>query len=73
MPECRNVTLIALSGWGQDADYHLSRSAGFHHHLIKPADLGALEDLLRSVGSDDPRKRSEDSTVVPSAPHVRRP
>jgi CheY-like chemotaxis protein len=40
------VTLIALTGWGQEQDMDRSRAAGFDHHLIKPADLGALETLL---------------------------
>jgi CheY-like chemotaxis protein len=48
-PEHRGVTLIALTGWGQDADRRRSRMAGFDHHLIKPADLDALRSLLTSL------------------------
>lgn len=72
LPDCGPVTLIALSGWGQDADYRRSQSAGFHHHLIKPADLGSLETLLRSVGSDDPLTRGYISTVDQSPADIRR-
>jgi signal transduction histidine kinase/ActR/RegA family two-component response regulator len=49
MPDHRSVTLIALTGWGQEEDRLRSRSAGFDHHLIKPADLSALEELLTSL------------------------
>ena len=45
-PELRGMTLVALTGWGQHDDRRRSRLAGFDHHLIKPADVGALESLL---------------------------
>jgi CheY-like chemotaxis protein/two-component sensor histidine kinase len=44
-----DVTLIALTGWGQEEDRRRSRSAGFDYHLIKPADMNALEMVLASV------------------------
>jgi len=47
--EARDAKLIALTGWGQERDRLNSREAGFDHHLIKPADLGALRAVLRSV------------------------
>ena len=36
------ITLIAVSGWGQDADKQLARDAGFDAHLTKPAEPEAL-------------------------------
>jgi CheY-like chemotaxis protein len=42
LPECRDVTLIALTGWGQEDDHRRSREAGFDHHLVKPVDPEAL-------------------------------
>jgi len=48
-PQLRDILLIALSGWGQDQARRDSRDAGFDHHLVKPADLGALEKVLRST------------------------
>jgi CheY-like chemotaxis protein/anti-sigma regulatory factor (Ser/Thr protein kinase) len=45
-PEGRDVVLIALTGWGQEDDRRRSREAGFDHHLIKPADLQALQTAL---------------------------
>jgi PAS domain S-box-containing protein len=47
--EFDDVTLIALTGWGQEDDRRRSRSAGFDHHLTKPADIDALETLLLSL------------------------
>jgi CheY-like chemotaxis protein len=48
-PGCRNTTLIALTGWGQEEDRRRSQAAGFDHHLVKPADIGALQALLASL------------------------
>ena len=40
------VKLVALTGWGQEADRRRAMEAGFDHHLTKPVDPGALNDLL---------------------------
>ena len=45
----RPVSLIALTGWGQEEHKRRVREAGFDQHLIKPADLGALRALLASL------------------------
>jgi len=37
------MTLVALTGWGQDEDRRRSKEAGFNHHLTKPVDLAALK------------------------------
>jgi PAS domain S-box-containing protein len=37
-PWGKNMTLIALTGWGQSRDMQLAREAGFDHHMTKPAD-----------------------------------
>lgn len=41
------LVLIALTGYGQEEDLRRSREAGFDHHLVKPADLEKLQELLR--------------------------
>jgi PAS domain S-box-containing protein len=46
-PEVSRVLLIALTGWGTEADQRRAREAGFDHHLTKPVDVGALDALLR--------------------------
>jgi PAS domain S-box-containing protein len=45
------VTLIALTGWGQEGDRRRAMEAGFDYHLTKPVDPGALNDLLVDVVS----------------------
>jgi CheY-like chemotaxis protein len=56
-PRFERVTLIALTARGQNEDRRRSLDAGFDHHLVKPADLGALESLLASsaTGAQAPR------------------
>jgi CheY-like chemotaxis protein len=45
-PDNRHISLIALTGWGQEEDRQRSSAAGFDHHLVKPADLDQLRQLL---------------------------
>jgi PAS domain S-box-containing protein len=45
------ITLIALTGWGQEGDRRRAMEAGFDYHLTKPVDPGALNDLLVEVAS----------------------
>ena len=40
------VRLIALTGWGQEADRERTRREGFDGHLVKPVDVPALQELL---------------------------
>jgi PAS domain S-box-containing protein len=48
-PWGRDMVLIALTGWGQDADRRRSREAGFDGHVVKPVDHAALENLLQKL------------------------
>jgi CheY-like chemotaxis protein len=48
-PEFRDVTLIALTGWGRDENRRRTKEAGFDHHLVKPVELETLQALLASV------------------------
>ena len=43
------VTLIALTGYGQASDIDRARAAGFDQHLLKPVDPVQLELLLEAV------------------------
>jgi signal transduction histidine kinase len=45
-PWGRTITLVALTGWGQDADRRRSEAAGFDLHLTKPVDPKVVSDLL---------------------------
>lgn len=40
------IRLIALTGWGQEADRRRTHDAGFDAHLTKPVDLDELERML---------------------------
>ena len=42
----KDVLLVAVTGWGQEADRARARDAGFDVHLTKPVDPAALERLL---------------------------
>jgi PAS domain S-box-containing protein len=43
----RAVTLIAVTGWGQEADKARTLAAGFNHHFTKPIEPEQLAHLLR--------------------------
>jgi CheY-like chemotaxis protein len=42
----RHAVLVALTGWGQDADRKRSREAGFDMHLVKPVDPATICNML---------------------------
>ena len=42
----RELVLVTVSGYGQEEDRRRSREAGCDAHLVKPADLTALQQLL---------------------------
>jgi CheY-like chemotaxis protein/two-component sensor histidine kinase len=46
LPGAGDALFIALTGYGQDQDRQASREAGFHHHFVKPVDIGVLERAL---------------------------
>jgi CheY-like chemotaxis protein len=45
----RRVVLVALTGWGQEQDQRRAYSAGFDHHVTKPAEPDALESLIAAA------------------------
>jgi len=47
-PEGRDVRLVAVTGYGTEADRERTRAAGFDLHLAKPVDPHAVEALLAS-------------------------
>jgi PAS domain S-box-containing protein len=46
----RAVTLIAVTGWGQDGDKAEALAAGFNHHFTKPIEPDQLSALIRADG-----------------------
>ncbi|MFZ3179402.1 MAG: response regulator [Methylocystis silviterrae] len=51
-PAGRQAQLIAVTGWGQDLDKKRTREAGFDRHLVKPADIDILEEILAACGEE---------------------
>ena len=50
----RRPMLVAITGWGQEEDRRRARAVGFDHHLVKPADLAALQELLATIQPKQP-------------------
>jgi PAS domain S-box-containing protein len=48
--ELDRVTLVAMTGYGQDEDRKRSQEAGFNAHLVKPVNLEDLRLLLDEPG-----------------------
>ena len=52
-PDAGGVMLVALTGYGTPEARERSRQAGFHHHLIKPVNAEALQEIMRAeVGNE---------------------
>ncbi|WP_439621926.1 hybrid sensor histidine kinase/response regulator [Gemmata sp.] len=45
----RDMTIIALTGWGQESDRARTREAGCDGHLVKPVNLTDLEKVLTEL------------------------
>ena len=50
IPGLEDLRLIAVTGYGQEPDLRRTREAGFHHHLIKPVDIEAIESAVAPLG-----------------------
>jgi two-component system CheB/CheR fusion protein len=48
-PWGQGMIIVAATGWGQEEDRQRSHEAGFNHHMVKPVDPVALEQILASV------------------------
>ncbi len=49
-PLGRAVTLIAVTGWGQDSDKARACAAGFNHHFTKPIEPDRAERAAARYG-----------------------
>ncbi|MBK0392694.1 PAS domain-containing protein [Ramlibacter algicola] len=45
----RNSTFVALTGYGQPHDRVISKASGFQHHLVKPADVAVLAEIVAPI------------------------
>ena len=48
-PLTAHMTLIAVTGYGQESDRAKAMAAGFDHYLVKPVDTTRLMDILRRL------------------------
>jgi signal transduction histidine kinase/ActR/RegA family two-component response regulator len=48
-PAMRYMTLVAMTGFGQEEDRQRTQEAGFQVHLVKPVDFNKVEELLSSA------------------------
>lgn len=46
------LRLVAVTGYGQEADRERSVRAGFERHLVKPLDLGTVEHAIHGIDLD---------------------
>jgi signal transduction histidine kinase len=51
LPWGDGVTIIALTGWGQERDRRRTLEAGFDHHLVKPVEPQWLTKLIAEIPS----------------------
>jgi signal transduction histidine kinase/ActR/RegA family two-component response regulator len=49
LPDGDAVTIVAVTGYGQEEDRRRTRAAGIDHHLVKPVDPESLRTILNSV------------------------
>jgi PAS domain S-box-containing protein len=47
----RKPKLVAVTGWGQDADKQRARASGFDYHFVKPVSEDALRRVLAEISS----------------------
>lgn len=61
-PQGKSLLLVAVSGWGLEADKRRAREVGFDHHFVKPASIAGLRRLIidptRPAPTSDSGERS---------------
>ena len=49
LPGLQDAVLVAVTGWGAESDRAQSREAGFDHHLLKPASMQQVQEIVAAV------------------------
>ena len=62
-----SVTLVALTGWGAEADRIKASQAGFDHHFTKPVELDEVERVLHLVALRLARESVDRANVAATA------
>ena len=55
-PDFAGAVLVALTGYGRDEDRRQAQAAGFNHHMVKPVNFDALQELLSALEPHDARR-----------------
>jgi two-component system CheB/CheR fusion protein len=55
-PELARAVLVALTGYGSDEDRRQAQAAGFNHHMVKPVNFEALNELLSALEPHEARR-----------------
>ena len=50
-PALTRPVLVAITGWGQEADRQRARDCGFRYHFVKPMTESALRSMLMAVAT----------------------
>jgi CheY-like chemotaxis protein len=45
----KGIFIIALTGWGQEADRQRTKETGFHAHLVKPIQSDSVAEMLANL------------------------
>ncbi len=48
-PQFKEVRLVAMTGYGDDADRQLAKEAGFDKHVVKPVSFPMVEEILTTL------------------------
>jgi len=48
-PLLQDIVLVAMTGYGQEADQQRSRDAGIDHHTVKPVAFARVREILATV------------------------
>lgn len=54
-PETRDALIVAMTGWGQEADRQRAEAAGFDHHMVKPVTPESVTHVLARAGEPSAR------------------
>ena len=49
LPALHGTVLVAVTGWGAESDRDRSRAAGFDHHLLKPASMQQVQEIIAAA------------------------
>ena len=49
LPDCKEVPVLALTGFGRVEDVERAKAEGFFSHVTKPVDVGGIVEILQKL------------------------